>query len=104
MNIIFKSPKKPTSINDITNEKKKFKVTHLGSTQLTLKHRDIKQHPVAKLSLLKSSLNFNTKTSKLYSSAAPFTSPPRIVHTTTATKPRVDTETNANTTDADYFE
>eukprot|EP01084_Bolivina_argentea_P143813 252483_1 len=104
MNIIFKSPKKPTSINDITNEQKKFKVTPLGSTQLPLKHRDIKQHPVAKLSLLKSSLKFNTKTSKLSSSAAPFTSPPRIVHTTTATKPRVETDTTANTTEAVFFE
>lgn len=33
MKIVFKSPKKPTSIEDIINEQTKFKVTPLNSTQ-----------------------------------------------------------------------
>ena len=36
MKIVFKSPKKPTSIEDIINEQTKFKVTPLNTTQYVL--------------------------------------------------------------------
>jgi len=59
MNIIFSSPKKANSIEDIRNQQKKFKVTPLESKQLPPKNNDNKDHkdaakksPVAKLNLL----------------------------------------------------
>jgi len=95
MNIIFSSPKKANSIEDIRNQQKKFKVTPLESKQLPPKNNDNKDHkdpakksPVAKLNLLgHQTKKFTAKTSKLSSSAIPFASPPRIVHTTNTAKP-----------------
>eukprot|EP01084_Bolivina_argentea_P269050 457145_1 len=77
-NIIFKSPKKSNSIQSITSEQKKYKITPLQNAQLPAK--DKKES--TKISLLKTTAKpFNPKTSKLTSSMT-FTPPRNIVHTT----------------------
>ena len=52
MKIIFKSPKKPTSIEDIINEQTKFKVTPLNSTQYVMLYNTIHLYFVAFVSSL----------------------------------------------------
>mmetsp|Transcript_67265 Transcript_67265/g.60402 ORF Transcript_67265/g.60402 Transcript_67265/m.60402 type:complete len:346 (+) Transcript_67265:275-1312(+) len=122
MKIIFKSPKKPTSIEDIINEQTKFKVTPLNSTQLPAgKKTDNKKAASVKISLMsgppvsksgkynlnKLPLDINTKliakNSKLSSSAAPFTSPPRI-HTLSTTSKTNNSRNDINNDEGVFFE
>lgn len=88
-NIIFKSPKQPSSMSDIMSEQSKFKVTPLASKQLpatsTSSTSTTSSSSVAKISLLSAKTetgSFKPKfTSKLSRDAPAFQAPSRLVHT-----------------------